>query len=61
MSKKEITIELEQEQIDWLAENTVDFQITYESKAVRILFAFAMSELDSEEVFSSDNSKCLCD
>ncbi|MFL2804061.1 MAG: hypothetical protein ACJ0BB_04065 [Dehalococcoidia bacterium] len=61
MSKKEITIELEQEQIDWLAENTVDFQITDESKAVRILFAFAMSELDSEEVFSSDNSKCLCD
>jgi len=61
MSKKEITIEIEQEQIDWLAENTVDFQITDESKAVRILFAFAMSELDSEEVFSSDNSKCLCD
>ena len=61
MSKKEITIELEQEQIDWLAENTVDFQITDESKAVRIRFAFAMSELDSEEVFSSDNSKCLCD
>ena len=41
MSKKEITIELEQEQIDWLAENTVDFQITDESKAVRILFAFS--------------------
>ena len=60
MPKKEIIIELEQEQIDSIAENTADFQITDESKAARILFAFAMSELDSEEIFSSDNSKCFC-
>jgi len=60
-NKTELTIELEQEQIDWLAENVVDFGLPDESKAARVLFAFAMSEIDSEEIFSSDNSKCLCD
>ena len=60
MPKKEIIIELEQEQIDWLAENVVDFGLPDESKAARVLFAFAMSEIDVEEIFSSDNSKCLC-
>ena len=59
-NKTELTIELEQEQIDWLAENVVDFGLPDESKAARVLFAFAMSEIDSEEIFSSDNSKCLC-
>ena len=59
-NKTELTIELEQEQIDWLTENVVDFALPDESKAVRVLFAFAMSEIDSEEIFSSDNSKCLC-
>tara|TARA_B100002052_G_C15851169_1_gene585124 strand:+ start:1264 stop:1452 length:189 start_codon:yes stop_codon:yes gene_type:complete len=59
-NKTELTIELEQEQIDWLAENVVDFALPDESKAARVLFAFAMSEIDSEEIFSSDNSKCLC-
>lgn len=60
-NKTELTIELEQEQIDWLAENVVDFGLPDESKAARVLFAFAMSEIDAEEIFSSDNSKCLCD
>ncbi|KAA1295869.1 MAG: hypothetical protein CL750_00705 [Chloroflexi bacterium] len=59
-NKTELTIELEQEQIDWLAENVVDFGLPDESKAARVLFAFAMSEIDVEEIFSSDNSKCLC-
>ena len=59
-NKIELTIELEQEQIDWLAENVVDFGLQDESKAARVLFAFAMSEIDVEEIFSSDNSKCLC-
>ena len=59
-NKIELTIELEQEQIDWLAENVVDFGLPDESKAARVLFAFAMSEIDVEEIFSSDNSKCLC-
>ena len=59
-NKIELTIELEQEQIDWLAENVVDFGLPDESKAARVLFAFAMSEIDVEESFSSDNSKCLC-
>ena len=59
-NKTELTIELEQEQIDWLTENVVDFALPDESKAARVLFAFAMSEIDVEEIFSSDNSKCLC-
>ena len=59
-NKTVLTIELEQEQIDWLAENVVDFGLPDESKAARVLFAFAMSEIDVEEIFSSDNSKCLC-
>ena len=59
-NKTDLTIELEQEQIDWLAENVVDFGLPDESKAARVLFAFAMSEIDVEEIFSSDNSKCLC-
>tara|TARA_B100000945_G_scaffold119005_2_gene94673 strand:- start:4544 stop:4732 length:189 start_codon:yes stop_codon:yes gene_type:complete len=59
-NKTELTIELEQEQIDWLAENVADFGLPDESKAARVLFAFAMSEIDVEEIFSSDNSKCLC-
>ena len=59
-NKTELTIELEQEQIDWLAENVVDFGLPDESKAARVLFAFAMSEIDPEEISSSDNSKCLC-
>ena len=59
-NKTELTIELEQEQIDWLTENVVDFALPDESKAARVLFAFAMSEIDPEEIFSSDNSKCLC-
>ena len=59
-NKTELTIELEQEQIDWLAENVVDFGLPDESKAARVLFAFAMSEIDVEEIFSSANSKCLC-
>jgi hypothetical protein len=57
-NKIEITIEIEDDQADWITDNITKYHISDDSKAFRILLDFAMGEIDSETVFSQDNMRC---
>lgn len=57
-NKIEITIEIEDDQADWITDNIGEFDLTDESKAFRILLDYAIEEVDTETLFSSDNIRC---
>ena len=57
-NKIEITIEIEDDQADWITDNIGEFDLTDESKAFRILLDYAIEEVDRETLFSSDNIRC---
>ena len=57
-NKIEITIEIEDDQADWITDNIGEFDLTDESKAFRILLDYAIEEVDTETLFSSENIRC---
>ncbi|MBS21541.1 MAG: hypothetical protein CL739_05545 [Chloroflexi bacterium] len=56
--KTDITVTVETDQADWLAQQAVEFGLSDDSKALRILIDFAIQEIDSETIFSSANERC---
>ena len=58
-NKIEITIEIEDDQADWISDNMGEYDLADESKAFRILLDYAMDEVDADTVFSSENIRCL--
>ena len=57
-NKIEITIEIEDDQADWISDNMGEYDLADESKAFRILLDYAMDEVDADTVFSSENISC---
>ena len=57
-NKIEITIEIEDDQADWISDNMGEYDLADESKAFRILLDYAMDEVDADTVFSSENTRC---
>ena len=57
-NKIEITIEIEDDQANWITDNIGEFDLTDESKAFRILLDYAIEEVDTETLFSSENIRC---
>ena len=61
MAKVSISIEVEDEQADWLTENAVEYGLADQSKALRVLLDYAIQDVESDLIFSDDNSRCrLC-
>ena len=58
MAKISINVEVEDEQADWLTENSVEYGLSDQSKALRVLLAYAIQDVDAELIFSDDNSRC---
>ena len=57
-NKTEISFEIEEDHAEWLAENTSEFGLDDESKAIRVLIDFAMEEMEAEDIFSPENMRC---
>tara|TARA_B100001750_G_scaffold175105_1_gene143295 strand:- start:500 stop:700 length:201 start_codon:yes stop_codon:yes gene_type:complete len=58
MAKITISVEVEDEQADWLTENSVEYGLSDQSKALRVLLDYAIQDVDAELIFSDDNSRC---
>ena len=58
MAKISIRVEVEDEQADWLTENSVEYGLSDQSKALRVLLDYAIQDVDAELIFSDDNSRC---
>ena len=57
-NKTEISFEIEEDHVEWLAVNTTEFGLDDESKAIRVLIDFAMEEVESEDIFAPENMRC---
>ena len=57
-NKIEITIEIEDDQADWISDNMGEYDLADESKAFRILLDYAIEEVYADTVFSSENIRC---
>ena len=44
--------------VDWLTENSVEYGLSDQSKALRVLLDYAIQDVDAELIFSDDNSRC---
>ncbi len=60
--KENISVEIEVDQLDWLANIVEKFELPDESKALRILLDYAIEEAEEEEIFDLENMRCRhCD
>ena len=57
-NKIELTIEIEDDQADWISDNIGEFDLADESKAFRIQLDYAMDEVEADTVFSPNNIRC---
>ena len=58
MAKITISVEVEDEQADWLTENSVEYGLSDQSKALRVLLDYAIQDVEAKLIFSDDNSRC---
>lgn len=58
-NKTTISVEIEQDQHEWLKEIATKFHLPGESKALRILLDFAKTEGDEQQIFGDENARCL--
>ena len=56
--KTDITLTVEKDQAEWLAQHAVEFGLPDDSKAFRILVDFAIQEMDAKTIFSGENERC---
>ena len=60
--KVEVTLELEQDHVDWLATIVEQYGLLDQSKAARVLLDFALQDGDELEIFAPENMRCRhCD
>ncbi len=55
--KTDITVTVETDQAEWLAQQAVEFGLPDDSKALRILIDFATQEIDAKTKFSNENER----
>ena len=55
MSKNKVvaTVEIESDQLEWLAQVVRDYRLADQSKALRIVLDHAMMDLDADDIFMS--------
>ncbi len=56
--KTDLAATIETDQAEWLTEQTAEFGLPDDSKALRILIDYAMEELDAQLIFASENARC---
>ena len=56
--KTDFAATIETDQAEWFAEQTAEFGLPDDSKALRILIDYAMEELDAKLIFASENARC---
>ena len=56
--KTDITVTVETDQAEWLAQQAVEFGLPDDSKALRILIDFAIQEIDANTIFSGEHERC---
>ena len=52
------TLELERDHLEWLNTIVDHYDFADESKAVRVLFDYAIHAVDDEIIFDAENSRC---
>ena len=57
-NKTEISFEIEEDHAGWISENTAEFALDDESKAIRVLIDYAMEEVAAEDIFAPENMRC---
>ena len=57
-NKETISVNLEEDQLNWLADIVEKFELPDESKALRILLDYVMEETEEEEIFDIENMRC---
>jgi len=57
-NKETISVELQEDQLNWLADIVEKFELPDESKALRILLDYAIEEAEAEEIFDIENMRC---
>ena len=57
-----VSFELEDDHVEWLDGIVQAYDFPNKSKAVRVLFDYAIKDVDDDLIFASENSRCLhCD
>jgi len=56
--KVDITITVEEDHLEWIQGIAEQYDFLDESKAIRVLFDYAIEDGDKEEIFSEDNMRC---
>ena len=60
--KVEVMLQLERDQVDWLATIVSQYGFPDQSKAARVLLDFALQDGDEYEIFDPENMRCRhCD
>ena len=57
-NKVEVTLEIENEHLEWLNSTAVEYNLADESKVARVLLDYAIQDADADEVFARDNMRC---
>ena len=57
-NKIDQTLEIEQQQFEWLGKIAEDYGFADEDKALRVLLDFAMQDGDKDFIFSDENMRC---
>ena len=58
MAKISINVEIEDEQANWLTENAVEYGLSDQSKALRVLLDYAIHDVEPTLIFDDSNSRC---
>ena len=52
------TLELERDHLEWLNTIVDHYGFADESKAARVLFDYAIQDVDNEVIFADENARC---
>lgn len=56
--KNEVSVELESDQLAWLDQIVIDYDLPDESKALRVLIDYAIQDVDADLIFSPETMRC---
>ena len=57
-NKVEVTLEIENEHLEWLNSTAGEYNLADESKVTRVLLDYMIQDADADEVFGRDNMRC---
>ena len=56
--KIDVTLKLERNHLEWLNAIVGQYDLVDESKAARVLFDYAIGDVDHELIFANENARC---